>query len=84
MSQKKHLDLLCFVSPKGKGYSVHLFVHKLLTNLIKIQELPTIIGGAPPPCRFFFRKGGGLRTLHLPAGYARLLFPSNFFHSYIS
>ena len=63
MSQKKHLDLLCFVFPKGKGYSVQLFVHKLLTNLIKIQELPTIIGALrrppPPPSPFFFGGGGG-------------------------
>ena len=39
MSQKKHLDLLCFVFFKGKGCSVHLFLNKkFLIYLIKSKS----------------------------------------------
>ena len=42
MSQKKHLDLLCFIFPKSKRCSVHLFVkNKNIDKFDKIQELPT-------------------------------------------
>ena len=41
MSQKKHLDLLCFIFPKSKRCSVHLFVKKNIDKFDKIQELPT-------------------------------------------
>ena len=43
MSQKKHLDLLCFIFPKSKRCrpSVHLFVKKKnIDKFDKIQELP--------------------------------------------
>ena len=41
MSQKKHLDLLCFIFPKSKRCSVHLFVKK--KNIDKFDKIP---GGA--------------------------------------
>ena len=55
MSQKRHLDLLRFVFPKGKGCSVHSFVKKKF-DFDKIQGLPTNGGLTtlpPTPCHFF-------------------------------
>ena len=53
MSQKKHLDLLCFIFPKSKRCSVHLFVKKKknIDKFDKIQELPTYSDSfdIPPP-----------------------------------
>ena len=66
MSQKRNLDLPCFVFPKGKGCCVHLYVKKNIDKFDKIRELPTN-GGLPvppPPLPRAF-----LHTLHLPAGY---------------
>ena len=56
MSQKKHLDLQCFVFPTGKECSVQLFVKKIIDKFDKIQELPTYGGLTvvpPPPLPFF-------------------------------
>ena len=51
MSQKKHLDQQCFVFPKGKGCSVHLFVKTIIDKFDKFQELLTNGGltAVPPP-----------------------------------
>ena len=60
MSQKKHLDLLCFVFPiQGKGCRVHLFVkknnNKIMTNLIKSRSIPPMgaLRPIPDPLPFF-------------------------------
>ena len=40
MSQKKHLDLLCFVFPKDKGCSVHLFVKLIIDKFDQNPGVP--------------------------------------------
>ena len=59
MSQKKHLDVLCFVFPTGKGCSVHLFVKNIIDKFDNIQELPTygglVLVPSPPLAIFFLR-----------------------------